>query len=88
MKEYWIVSVHHTVGGPASDRIRGEKFSEGELRSVLCNMAMGLEYIHSKQLIHLNIYHPRLCHGAVASVAVDDSLRIAVSLNSDWDENN
>ena len=25
---------------------------------------------------------------AVASAAVDDSLRIAVSLNSDWDENN
>ena len=31
-----------------------EKISEGEPRSVLCNVAMGLQYIHRKQLGHLN----------------------------------
>ena len=35
--------------------VRGEKFSEGELRSSLCNVVTGLQYIHSKQLGHLNI---------------------------------
>ena len=34
--------------------VRWEKFSEGEPRSVLCNVAMGLQYIHRKQLGHLN----------------------------------
>ena len=34
--------------------MRWEKFSEGEPRSVLCNVAMGLQYIHRKQLGHLN----------------------------------
>ena len=31
-----------------------EKISEGKPRSVLCNVAMGLQYIHRKQLGHLN----------------------------------
>ena len=55
-----------SVGGPASDRgdevdigimIMKSKslFSEGELRSVLCSVATGLQYIQSKQLVHLNI---------------------------------
>ena len=35
--------------------VRWEKFSEGEPRSVLCNVARGLQYTHRKQLGHLNI---------------------------------
>ena len=42
------------------NRRRGERFSEGELRRVLGHVAKGLQYIHSKQLVHLNIDHPRL----------------------------
>ena len=35
--------------------VRWEKFSEGELRSVLCSVATGLQYTHSKQLGPFNI---------------------------------
>ena len=37
------------------NRRRGERFSEGELRRVLGHVAKGLQYIHSKQLVHLDI---------------------------------
>ena len=36
-------------------RRRGERFSEGELRRVLGHVAKGLQYIHSRQLVHLDI---------------------------------
>ena len=35
--------------------VRGEKFGEGEVRRVLCNVAKWLQYINSKQPVHLKI---------------------------------
>jgi len=37
------------------NRRRKERFTEGELRRILSHVAKGLQYIHSKQLVHLDI---------------------------------
>lgn len=36
-------------------RRRKDRFTEGELRRILSHVAKGLQYIHSKQLVHLDI---------------------------------
>ena len=59
--------------------VRGEKFSKGEIVCLVLSSMLGLYWF----IIKL-VNHPRLCHGAVASAEVEDSSRIAVSLNSDW----
>jgi len=36
-------------------RINGRRFSEPELRKITAHIAKGLQYIHSKQLVHLDV---------------------------------
>ena len=36
-------------------RINGRRFSEQELRRIMAHVAKGLQYIHSKQLVHLDV---------------------------------
>lgn len=36
-------------------RINGRRFSEQELRKIMAHVAKGLQYIHSKQLVHLDV---------------------------------
>merc|ERR1712106_343109 len=39
----------------AEKRVSGQKFSEEELKKILRQSLMGLQYIHSKQMVHLDI---------------------------------
>lgn len=56
-------------GGSLNDAIvkkevQGELFSEAELKNLLLQVSMGLKYIHSLGLVHLDI-KPSMSHGAV-----------------------
>lgn len=56
-------------GGSLSDviatrKMREEIFSEGELKDLLLQVSMGLKYIHSAGLVHLDI-KPSKCQIAV-----------------------
>ena len=54
--------------------VQGELFSEAELKDLLLQVSMGLKYIHSSGLVHLDI-KPSESHLAVLS------LRFLFSLN-------
>lgn len=54
------------VGGSLHDAItekaeQGEFFSVPELRDLLLQVSMGLKYIHSSGLVHLDIKPSELC---------------------------
>lgn len=57
----WIPSrVFCVPGGSLTDAIvkkemQGEQFSEVELKELLLQVSMGLKYIHSSGLVHLDI---------------------------------
>lgn len=61
--EYWGSILSTCVcdpGGSLSDAImkkevQGELFSESELKDLLLQVSMGLKYIHSSGLVHLDI---------------------------------
>merc|ERR1711892_947055 len=41
--------------GIEEKRVSGQKFSEEELKNILRHSLMGLQYIHSKEMAHLDI---------------------------------
>lgn len=56
-------------GGSVNDAImkkemQGELFSEAELKDLLLQVSMGLKYIHSLSLVHLDL-KPSMSHQAV-----------------------
>ncbi|KAI3371582.1 hypothetical protein L3Q82_024152 [Scortum barcoo] len=57
---HMIIQNEYCDGGSLSDAIvkkevRGELFSEAELKDLLLQVSMGLKYIHSSGLVHLDI---------------------------------
>lgn len=57
--------VWYCLGGSLSDAIvkkeaQGELFTEAELKDLLLQVAMGLKYIHSSGLVHLDV-KPSAC---------------------------
>lgn len=65
-------------GGSLNDAIvkkevQGELFSEAELKDLLLQVSMGLKYIHSSGLVHLDI-KPSMSHRAVLSLRSSDCL--------------
>lgn len=70
------------IGGNLHDAIiekieQGEFFSVPELRDLLLQVSMGLKYIHSLGLVHLDIKPSELCVSFIVS-------RMPIPLDENW----
>ena len=81
-------------GGSLSAKIQelrnsGKHFSESELKRILLHLAKGLEYIHSKSLVHLDVkpenifisldYPVRIDEHSSPSSSVENPVKIAAN---------